>query len=71
MNVNIDHIEEGIAVLVIHDDQEGQILVPVSFLPAGSREGDVLTLTLEHDPAATAAAKERVSGLIKKMKNHG
>ncbi|MDD1712524.1 MAG: DUF3006 domain-containing protein [Methanoregulaceae archaeon] len=68
MNVSIDHIDEGIAVLVVQDDFRKRIQVPVSLLPPGSREGDVLTLTLESDPAATAAAKERVAGLIKKIK---
>jgi Protein of unknown function (DUF3006) len=68
MNVSIDHIDEGIAVLVVQDDFRERIQVPVSLLPHGSREGDVLTMTLRSDPAATAAAKERVAGLIKKIK---
>jgi hypothetical protein len=70
MKVSIDRIEEGIAVLVIRDDPGGQIPVPVSLLPHGCGEGDVLTLTLERDPAATAAAKERIFELIKKIKKH-
>jgi len=70
MKVSIDHIDEGIAVLVIRDDPPGEIHVPVSLIPPGCVEGDVLTLTLGIDPADTAAAKERVSVLIKKMKKH-
>jgi hypothetical protein len=70
MIVSIDHIEEGIAVLVIRNDPGGRIEVPVSLLPPGCREGDVLTLTLKRDPAATAAAKDRISGLVKKMQKH-
>ena len=68
MKVSIDRIEEGIAVLVMQDDLFGIIRVPASLLPPGCREGDVLNLTLEADPAGTAAAKERVSGLIERMK---
>lgn len=69
MNVSIDRIENRVAVLVIRDDPMGQIIhLPVSLLPPGCREGDVLTLTLDRDPAATAVDKKRVSGLIKKMK---
>jgi hypothetical protein len=68
MNVSIDRIEDGIAVLVMRDDPLGRIHLPVSLLPAGCVEGDVLTLTLDRDTAATAEAKERVSGLIEKLK---
>jgi hypothetical protein len=68
MNVSIDRIEDGIAVLVVRDDPPGQIHLPVSLLPPGCVEGDVLTLTLDRDTAATAEAKERVSGLIEKLK---
>jgi hypothetical protein len=68
MKVSIDRIEERVAVLVMRDDPLGQIHLPVSLLPPGCIEGDVLTLTLDRDTAATAAAKERVSGLIKKLK---
>ena len=70
MNVSIDHIDEGIAVLILPDKPGERIQVPVSLLPPGCREGDILTLTLTSDPAATTAAKERVAGLIKKMKKH-
>ena len=70
MKVSIDRIEEGIAVLVMQDDLFGIIRVPVSLLPPGCREGDVLNLTLEADPAATATAKGRVAGLIEKLKKN-
>jgi hypothetical protein len=68
MKVSIDRIEDGIAVLVMRDDTAGQIRVPVALLPPGCGEGDVLTLTLERDPAGTVAARERVSGLIEKLR---
>jgi hypothetical protein len=70
VKVSIDRIEEGVAVLVMRDDPLGRIHVPVALLPPGCGEGDVLTLTLESDPAATAEAKECVAGLIKKIKKH-
>lgn len=68
MNVSIDRIEEGIAILIIQEDPSLRIRIPAGLLPAGSREGDILGLNLEPDPAATAAARERVAGLIGKMK---
>jgi len=71
MKVSIDRVEEGIAVLVMQDESRECITVSASLLPPGSREGDVLTLILEKDPAATKAAKERVSGLIDTLKKKG
>ena len=69
MNVSIDRIEDGIVVLVTPDDPPGHIYLPAALLPPGCMEGDILTLTLEKDIAAARAARERVSGLIKKLKN--
>jgi len=54
----IDRLEEGLAVLAFDDGTVGSL--PVSQLPAGAREGDRLKVSMELDPAATAAAKERV-----------
>jgi hypothetical protein len=68
MKLSIDRIEEGIAVLVMRDDPPERISIPVSLLPSGCREGDVLTLTLEVDREDTAATKERLAGLIEKLK---
>jgi hypothetical protein len=68
MKVSIDRIEQGVAVLLMRDDPSGIIRVPVSLLPQGCREGDVLTMTLDADPGETAAVKERVTGLIDKLK---
>jgi hypothetical protein len=68
MKVTIDRIEQGVAVLVMQDDPFDRISLPVLLLPQGCREGDVLTLTLEADHGETAAAKERVTGLIDKLK---
>lgn len=68
MKVSIDRIDEGIAVLVVKGDPPRQIRLPAALLPPGSREGDVLTLRLEADAAGTAAVKERVSGLIEKLR---
>jgi hypothetical protein len=68
MKVSIDRIDKGVAVLLMQDDPSGIIRVPVSLLPQGCREGDVLTMTLDADPGETAAVKERVTGLIDKLK---
>lgn len=68
MKVSIDRIESGIAVLISRDDPQIRFTVPVSALPPLCKEGDILTLSLERDETATAAAKERVTSLIDKLK---
>jgi hypothetical protein len=64
----LDRVEEGIAVLIPLDTPRQRITVPLALLPAGCGEGDILNLAFEKDPAATAAAKERVAGVIEIMK---
>ena len=70
MKVTIDRIEDRVAVLILRDDESVRITLPAGILPAGSREGDILTLTLERDEAMTAAAKERVSSIIDRMRKN-
>jgi hypothetical protein len=70
MKATVDRIEGGIAVLIDREDDTRHISIPVPLLPPGSREGDVITLTLERDEEATAVAKARVSGLVEKLRKH-
>jgi hypothetical protein len=68
MKGTIDRIEGSVAVLISREDESVRVNVPVSLLPPGCREGDILTIRIERDIQATAAARERVSGLIEKLK---
>jgi hypothetical protein len=68
MKVTIDRIEGTVAVLISRADVSVRVNVPVSLLPTGCQEGDILTIRIERDRAATEAAQERVSGLIEKLK---
>ena len=43
----IDRIEEGFAVIELDDDN--YIDIPLKYLPAGAKEGDKLTLTIEKE----------------------
>lgn len=67
--VTLDRIEEGNAVLLIRDDESIKIDIPLFLLPLGSREGDILDITITKDVQETADAKERVSSLLEKLKN--
>ena len=45
--VTIDRIEEGFAVIELDDDN--YIDIPLKYIPAGAKEGDKLTLTIEKE----------------------
>lgn len=70
MKCSLDRIEEGIAVLIPLDHPLQQVTVPVTLLPGGSREGDILDLALQRDPAATAAARVASAVTIAKLKKN-
>ncbi len=69
MKMTIDRLEGTIAVLISREDESVQMNLPVTLLPPGCQEGDILTIRIERDRAATEAAKSRVSDLIEKLKN--
>jgi hypothetical protein len=63
----IDRIEARIAVLIPREDETLRIQVPVSELPPGSREGDIVSLLIERESAATEDAKGQVADLISRL----
>jgi len=67
MKATIDRIEGGIAVLISLEDKQLRIQVPVSILPGGSLEGDILSVMLERDDVATAEAKAETASLIGRL----
>jgi hypothetical protein len=67
MRATIDRIEGTLAVLVLRDDESVRFSLPLSLLPAGSREGDIVVIGIERDREVTMAARERVSGRIEKL----
>lgn len=66
--VTLDRIEEDIAVLLVRDEELVRINIPLFLLPAESREGDILDITILKDLKETEDAKERVSSLLEKLK---
>jgi hypothetical protein len=65
----LDRIEEGIAVLLVRDEETVKINIPLFLLPSESREGDILDITIARNIKETGDAKERVSALLEKLKN--
>jgi acetamidase/formamidase len=68
MKATVDRIEGTVAVLVTRDGNTERITVPVSLLPEGCREGDVVTIGIEQDAETTAAAQSTVRNLIDRLK---
>ena len=71
MRATIDRIESPLAVMIAQDDETVRFSLPISLLPAGSREGDIVVIGIEQDREATKAARDRVSGRIEHLKNRG
>jgi len=67
--VTLDRVEEGTAVLFVRDEESVKINIPLFLLPAGSREGDLLDITIDRNIKETEGAKERVSSLLEKLEN--
>jgi len=71
MKATIDRIEGKMAVLLMGEDGKAKVNMPLSLLPEGSKEGDILSISIELDPEATEKAKERVAGMMEKLKKKG
>ena len=53
---------------MLGDKGEFRLNFPLSLLPAGCKEGDILNISIERDLAATEQTKERVTDLMEKLK---
>lgn len=60
-SVDLDRIEEGIAVLLAPEGYQWHL--PEDLLPEGAREGMTLKVSLSTDPASTSARMERIRRL--------
>ena len=67
MKAIIDRVEGKIAVLLLGDEST-KLNIPLSQLPDGCKEGDILNMSFERDVVGTEQAKERVSDLMEKLK---
>ncbi|MCT8337363.1 DUF3006 domain-containing protein [Methanoculleus sp. Afa-1] len=67
--VSLDRFEEGLAVLLVREEERVRFTLPRSLLPAGAREGDILEVAVRRDVAATEAARQRVSERIARLKS--
>ena len=68
VNAVIDELEEHHAVLLV-GPEEVEVDWPVNYLPTGAKEGDIIDFELGVDAVATKRQKQKVTSLIKKLKN--
>lgn len=69
MKAIIDRIVEDTAVLLIQPHEKHTFYCPIEYLPEDAKEGSVLIISMEVDHGETGDLKERVKGLIEKLKN--
>lgn len=68
VQMTVDRIEEGYAILIPRDNPEESIDLPLKYLP-GVEEGDILEVSLRKDEVATYEAADRISILREKLLN--
>jgi len=68
MKAVVDRFEGEYAILLFGDD-EVKVDFPKKFLPEGTREGSWLKVVFELDQEGTKKQKEKIAGLIEKLKN--
>jgi hypothetical protein len=56
-------------VLLVRDEEKIKINIFLFLLATGSKEGDILDVTITKDVQETEDAKERVSNLLEKLKS--
>ncbi|MBA7473265.1 hypothetical protein ES707_08600 [subsurface metagenome] len=68
---SLDRVEEGLAVLLLREDESIHFALPRSLLPPDAREGDILEIAIRRDVAATAEARRRVAERIERLRGRG
>ncbi len=67
--VTFDRIEENIAVLLLRDEENIKINIPLFLLPDQTKEGEILDITITRNKKETEEARNRVSALLEKLQN--
>jgi len=59
MKAVIDRVEGELAVVLIGEKGEFKLNIPLSLLPEGSRESDILNISIERDSFETQQVKKK------------
>ena len=68
---SLDRVEEGLAVLLLREDESIRFTLPRPLLPPDAREGDILEIAIRRDVAATEEARRRVAERIERLRRRG
>lgn len=68
MKATLDRFEGDMAILLVRDDESIKFNVPVTLLPEGCQEGDILDISITRDERTTEDSKARVSSLMERLK---
>jgi hypothetical protein len=68
MKATLDRIEDGVAVLLVRNDETIRLDIPMCLLPEDCEEGDILDIEITRDRESTKEARDRVAKLIEKLK---
>jgi hypothetical protein len=66
MKAVVDRIGDGVAVLILWENKDALIRLPIFLLP-DVREGDLLDILITRDEVGTEAAREKSRNLIEKV----
>ena len=64
MRAFVDQVHEGVATVLLGEDESVTGRLPVNWLPRGVKEGLVLRTEFQIDPKATREGKRRVQSLL-------
>jgi nucleotide-binding universal stress UspA family protein len=68
----VDRVEDGeLAVVLVGDEENFSIDLPVSMLPEGAEAGSHLRITVSLDEDSRRAADERVNALQERLEKRG
>lgn len=67
MRAFVDSVEDGVARVLLGEDESVTVTLPVAWLPEGVREGQVLRVTWEADEDGTEDAKKAVEDLYAQL----
>ncbi len=67
MRAFVDSIGEGIARILLGEDESVTVTLPASWLPEGTLEGQVLKVTWERDEEETSNAKRAIGDLYMQL----
>ena len=67
MRAFVDSVEDGVARVLLGEDESVVVTLPAEWLPEGIREGQVLKVTWEADEDGTEDAKKAVEDLYAQL----